>query len=269
MRLGSRVALGLIAGILVAASYYAPQYLARATIVSAGVRTTPFVLKTEYYRFTDVTNGKLFDRVTVGRKSDGTTASSGTLWQHNVSFQTRKIAFPSGKVIIFWDLVRAKSTFPASSPAEASVITKRLENPPLNCVGPGQTLVGLANILGRKADVVKTNLAGGTIGYKWKDPELACLPLQSRLEEKQTDGSLKLLTEERPVSLELGEPTDDVAWLFDEEIGYAEVKPSDGAHRLWQRLGISWPPEFDPTYQHEDAAYLRLNGRPTAPSSTK
>ena len=62
------------------------------------------------------------------------------------------------------------------------------------------------------------------------------MSLQKRVELAGADGSYKLSTEERPVSLELVEP--DPTW-FGEGSSYAELKPSEMSEKISARLGAA------------------------------
>jgi hypothetical protein len=149
---------------------------------------------------------------------------------------SRGITFLDGSSVGLADFVKSKTTFPASE-AQAAVWRARMLNPSRNCAFPGDTVVVEgATLLDQKVAVVKRRTSFGPVITAWRAPDLGCEQLQYRVEDPQPDGSYKLVTEDKGVSLKLIEP--DPA-LFDEGRDYAELRPSVLASRVHAWLGVA------------------------------
>ena len=154
----------------------------------------------------------------------------------------RNIRFLDGSRIDLYDVIKSKTSWPPSQ-HQAAWLKSKLLHAPQNCVWVGETLAaeGVA-LLGQKVVVVKMGPPHGPLITDWRAPDLGCVGLQYHVEDPQPDGSNKLVTEDRAVSLQLVEPGPA---LFDEGRDYEELRPSALLSRMHAWSGV--------TSQSEDA----------------
>lgn len=196
-------------------------------ITRAGPSVHAFTLKTEIYGHPEGQPVKLHHRRTVAVRSDGTRATLSTLSGRagQAGEEERIIAFLDGRTVSIHRGIAAKTTFAPRS-AVAAARKARLFSPPPNCVYPGFEFAGRDTIAGELAVILKhVSEPLGWATTTWEAPGLGCEQLQYQSYDKQPDGSFKLSTEMRTISLVMGEPDPQ---LFDlPQSGYEEMKPSD------------------------------------------
>ena len=222
--------------LLAGCCYYVFKAATVRLIAQSDVRVVPFVLQREVYYYRDNPGGELRMRETVARRSDGARVEISSDPPAVKALAGRTIKFLDGSSVDLIDLLKSKTTWPASE-AQASVLRARTLNPPRNCVFAGETLASEgATLLGQKVAVVKLGPPHGPRITAWRAPNLGCTDLQYRSEDARPDGSYKLVTEDRAVSLRLVEP--DPA-LFDEGRDYAELRPSELGSRVDAWFGVT------------------------------
>lgn len=223
-------------------------YMSRALLIQhvagAEIRVTPYVLQTETRSFDNDPDGELFSRRTLARRSDGASAIVFTDLG-KIGFAagetSRRVTLPDGSVIMLHDSISARSTSPPMSTQRLAWYKTRHLQPPQNCVFPGETLQGYEALLGQSTALVEHTSTDGYHVVYWRAPELGCENLRYRGDEKAPDGSRKLVTEMKAVTLRLEEP-DPV--LFDVREDYDQLKPSECLRRQTARLGIAWDKEL-------------------------
>lgn len=178
----------------------------------------------------------------MARRSDGATANVATVGLIEWGTTTRKVTYPDGIWASVYDMIAAKTTWHMHPVALASM-KQRLQNPPADCVFKTEgnpRFIRNETLLGHQVAIIQT-LTSTERGTFWRAPDLGCEELQFRYEAIQSDGSFKLFSEERLISLKIGEPEPR---LFELGANLKEMKPSE-AHRLYfEKLGV---PEDDNT----------------------
>jgi hypothetical protein len=215
----------------------AVRYMAR----SQGL-ATPFVLQRDIYHYAQNPAGVLAMRETIGRRSDGTTVEIRTVGLPAGGLQVRRIKFMDGSWLDLADFLRIRMAWPAGPEWRGAHVRARILSPPSNCVFVGYTLIKEQDaVIDHGVTVIRYDDAGnGMRATTWAAPDLGCADLQYRVEERQPDGSYKLLTLAKPVSLQLLEPD---SRLFQEGQDYAEVRPSEFERRVDARVGHTLPSE--------------------------
>jgi hypothetical protein len=195
-------------------------------------------------------------RETIARRSDGTSVLLTSVLGRvglDSGETARKITFVDGRIVTVVDSVGAKTTWPRMSAQGIAQMKARLSHPPPNCVFPGDTLTGYGRVIGFETASVKWLPIGNYEHTEWRAPGLGCQSLQYKIEVKGSDETLKLLAEGRATSLKVGEPDPQ---LFDEGVGYVELKPSDMLRRQVQKLGIPWDSDMQHWGEERDKVYL-------------
>ncbi len=231
-----------------AACYYIGRVLTIKRIAMAQVETAAFTLETETYSFEKNPEGEVVGRETLARRSDGASAFVDNVGPIEWGYVGRRVTYPDGRSISVVDALTSKTTWPIMSARSLASFKMHFLHPPRNCVGVGETLAGFGKSSGEDVAIVRAGLRGvaGTGASEaritsWRARDLACQTLQYRVERPQGDGSWKLLTEQRVVSLKPGEPDPR---LFDDGSGYTEARPSEVQRRLLRKVGVS--PDAEP-----------------------
>jgi hypothetical protein len=236
------IAAGLLMGSLAVGFYYAAKVATVSRIAAAQGIATPFVLEREVYSFQEDESGRLMNKETIARRSDGTTVEVRNGGLPEWGMFVRKITHLDGRSITLCDQIKGKSTWPIPPTEVVATLKKQILDPPDNCVFPGHTLVKEEDvILNHKVAVIAIDSLGTVRVTDWRAPDLGCTSLQYRVEERLPDGSWKVVAEARPVILEIGEPRAD---LFEPGEGYNEVKPSELERQALAQLGITEIPEI-------------------------
>jgi hypothetical protein len=195
--------------------------------VWAQTRFTAFTLKTELYDQSE----KLYARETVAVRSDGTRVVLRTGGPVLKPTWARKISYPDGGEVHVHEAIGARTTFQPSPTAKAQVATRL--NPPANCLAEDLQLLRTQVLFGQNVAVLR--------GKKSKSratdllaPDLGCERLGYTYEEMTSDGAWKTVTEQKPVSLSLGEPDPK---LFEIPATAVETKPSDVSRKYRALFG--------------------------------
>lgn len=247
------LAIPLVAGI----SFYAAKHATFRLKAYAQISTTPFVAETVSYSFKDNPQGELFFKKLMARRSDGSTAEvsrKGPIWGASV----RSVTLMSGATFHAFDLVNLKTSW-KRDPAELAALKQRLTNPSPDCLyRPDAKLVGRETLFGQELLVLQVMMNGVAVfdakpsnfrETHWIAPQLGCESLQWRLEEQLPNGSYKLQTDERLISLEIKEP--DPAF-FDPSENYEEALPSEIIRRHYEKVGIPEPAESQKEGERKD-----------------
>jgi hypothetical protein len=200
-------------------------------------KVAPFVLETELYSFDDPRHpepgGVLALRRIDARRSDG----SFVLVEIRNGVAARGVRYRDGTFVTIVDDLRKKSTGRAVPPQQMAFFWNGVLRPPANCVlAKDEVWAGSATAYGLQLMIVKQepSRAANKI-TSWRTPELGCKNLTYLVETKRGDGSWARVTEQRVVTLKLGEPPPK---LFDNGSDYTELKPSVLNRMLLEREGI-------------------------------
>lgn len=244
----------LISTALGFASFFVAKTSTTVTLAQSRVQVVPFVYQTETYNFESDPHGKLIHKKLVARRSDGSEASIESVGLIDWGTSTRKVTYTTGVWANIYDLIGAKTTWHMKS-NELAAMKERLRNPPANCVFRTEGdpfFVHNESLLGHEVAVIQSSTEGER-GTFWRSRDLGCEELQFRYESVRPDGTLKVTSEERLVSLKIGEPDPR---LFDIGSNLTEMKPSD-AHRLFfQKLPIPEDEDTKRVSEQLDAKYL-------------
>ncbi len=217
---------------------------------------TAFTFKAAVYFYNGTPQGELGTLSTVARRSDGTTVeivSQGpSRIQKNIN--TRTIRYIDGSTVRLLDAAKAKSTLP---PHGAKMWQRIVFHPPSNCLYPAETLIreDAGKVLGQAVVEIRPPAPDGYRITSWVAPGLGCEVLTYHTEKKQPDGTYTLASEQKPLSLQIGEPA---SALFAPGNGYAEVAPSEFGRRLRALLGSSAPLRVSPSMARADNDYHTL-----------
>ncbi len=248
-----KLLLALLGVSLAFLTFHFVQPLALHHIAHAQVTATPFLLKTDLYSYEQDPDGVLINRFVQARRSDGTVVRSESILGKvgfSAAHSVRSITFMDGRRFSAYDATKVMVAWPRLPEQTLAIHKERILNPPKNCVFPGHTLKGYGILLGRTVAIVERPRVGNTQITAWDDPSLGCVDLKYQVQEVATDGSRKLLTEAKPVSLTLGEPD---ASLF--EIAYPAMKPSEALHKEADALGVTWDDSLARFASREDSAF--------------
>ena len=133
---------------------------------------------------------------------------------------------------------------------ELAALREKLGNPPVDCLyWPKARVISRETLFGQPVVILQKTYKTENIRItKWLAPQLGCESLQWRLETQQPDGSYKLETDEKLISLEMKEPD---PFLFDLGAHYDEVLPSEMIRRALHSIGV---PESPESQQHGERA---------------
>jgi hypothetical protein len=246
-----------LSGALAVLCFYGAGKLTIYHIASAQVRVAPFVLRTESYNYDKGPKGELFLKELLARRSDGATAVISTVGEPSSGNTVKTLTFLDGKSVVVYDPIQAKSSWHITA-ARLAGLKEHLLNSASDCMPEGkregkQGVIGDDVILGHKVIRIGSDLSTGRV-VDWKAPDLTCETLEFTFEEHQPDGSLKLKTHEKAVSLDIGEPPSDI---FDSGADYAEMKPSEAQARYFQKVGISEEAASKESAEQSDINYLQ------------
>ena len=137
---------------------------------------------------------------------------------------------------------------------ELAALREKLGNPPVDCLyWPKARVISRETLFGQPVVILQKTYKTENIRItKWLAPQLGCESLQWQLETLQPDGSYKLETEEKLISLEMNEPD---PFIFEPGPHYEEVLPSEMIRRALHSIGV---PESPESQQHGEGADLYL-----------
>jgi hypothetical protein len=245
-----------MAGVI--AAYYFVQVLAVGRLARAEAKTTPFTMNQEFYVFDKQSpQGRLYGRMNVSRRSDGTMVRVGTLFGSvglAVGETARNIEFPDGATYRVLDGIKAFVRYAPASEETLAVRKTMLADPPPNCVAKGDTFLDFESIQGLQVaklawpDLLPQRRRVTT----WAAPSLGCETVQSLAQQSESDGSLQTTGELKLVSISYAEPA---AALFEVPAGYLRLTPSEAMRKEAARLGVPWTSDSQQIAERQDAAY--------------
>ncbi len=216
------LALAIFAG----GSYWLAEFFAVRGAAQPTVEVTPFTLVLNLYDFTHGPSELFAGQKTIARRFDGSTAEVGPFLGRDgrqFGLTSRQLTFAAdGHVMTIVDDAKSKATWPPLTGDRLASWLNSFTQPPKDCLSFGQ-LDGSAIVSGEDVDVIKWPPIGGHTIVNWADPKLGCEPIQYEIRQPQADGSMMVVFAGRLASLKFGEPASS---LFDEELGYAEMPPS-------------------------------------------
>lgn len=242
--------------ILAGTSYWLAEILVvrGATQASGGI--TPFTLTIDLYDFSQDSLGVLVGHKVVARRSDGSTDEIVPfLGKMGARFglKIRHLDLADGRRMEIVDDIKARSTFPPQNASDLAEHLGHLEHPPQNCLNSRDKLEGTSTILGENVDVIQwPQVAGHTI-TEWADPRIGCEIIRYQIQERQSDGSMKVTFAGKTGLLTFGEP--DSA-LFDPKPGYSEMLPSHVIQAEIARMGGQMNDSIIKEGQRSDEIYL-------------
>lgn len=244
-------AISFLVGLL---CFYGSKRVTTITLAQSTIKVQPFVFQTETYSYEKDANGKLIHKKTVARQSDGSTATLASVGLVEWGATTRKITLPDGTWTTIYDLIDAKTTWSMDS-AELASLKERLRNPPERCVFQTEgdpKWLREETLFGRQVDVIEavTTAARKT---SWRARDLSCEDLEYRYESAMPDGSFRLRSEERLISLTFGDPPHS---YFDIASSLTEMKPSDAHFKFFAKLGIPEDEKTKRVSEQVDQKYL-------------
>jgi|HubBroStandDraft_6_1064221.scaffolds.fasta_scaffold00142_2 hypothetical protein len=248
----------VLCGALAVLCFYGAAKLTTNHIAHAQVSVTPFVLRTESYNYDKGPKGELFVKEVVARRSDGATAVISTVGDLSLGYTIKTLTFLDGTSITVYDPIRTKSSWHVTTQRLAQLKEHLLLHPAPDCMPEGVRegpvrILGDDLILGHKVIQVESKFGSGRL-IEWDAPDLACKTLEFRFEERQPDGSLKIKTHEKAISLDIGEPPSSI---FDVGADYQEMKPSEAQARYFQKAGVPEDTASKQSAQQADIVYLR------------
>jgi hypothetical protein len=232
------------ASLVIALSFYGAKHATYHIKAYAQITATPFVAETDFYEFRSNPQGNLFLKQVVARRSDGSTAqvtSRGPIW----SASMRKVTFMNGSTVAAFDFVSARTSF-QMKPQELAALKEKLTNSPVDCAYRNdEQIIDRQRLFGQEFIVhqhfISFNQEQQRVS-EWLAPQLGCEHLGYRIEAKQPDGSYKLVTESRLISLEMKEPEPA---FFDPAANFDEVLPSEIMRRHYRKVGQPEPNEIE------------------------
>jgi len=246
-----------LSGALALLCFYGAAKLTIYRIAHAQVRVVPFVLRTESYNYDKGPKGELFLKEIVARRSDGATAVISTVGDPSSSNTVKTLTFLDGTSMVVYDPIQAKSSWHMTVTRLAG-LKEHLLNPTSDCM-PKEKLEGRRKVIGRDVILghtvmrIEADMSAERM-VDWKAPDLACQALEFTFEERQPDGSLKLKTHEKAVSLDIGEPPSNI---FDSGASYEEMKPSEAQARYFRKVGAPEDAASKRSAEQSDRTYLQ------------
>lgn len=202
----------LLALLFAAACILFGRRIVNPPAVDAKVVAIPFMLTGEA---SSPPESKRVSKWSVARRSDGSTVyiSYGPAWLGRET--SRTIRYIDGSSVVVTEWLGFNSTRPLSLGDRWDEFRKSVLYPPANCVRyDGETLKGFGEIAGERVAIVVSrprqslwDAANTMRTTDYRAVELACENLEYTIEEQShVDGSRKIMTKGRLVSLTLGEP---------------------------------------------------------------
>jgi len=211
----------------------------------------PFTMATESTSYSQAPKATLLLRETKARRSDGATVQINGPISHP-KLKVRNISLPDGRAFTVFDLIHGVVKWPPSSKSIAYQ-KEGLSNPPSDCLlGVGEYVAGHRTFMGEDVVVLKMLPKGSSGITWWRAPKLGCEALRSRMTQVQMDGSFRLASETKLLSLKIGAP--DSA-LFEVPAGYRSLSPSQAQKELAAKVGLPWTKEMAKRAQEQDAVY--------------
>jgi hypothetical protein len=230
-------------------------------VASAQVVARPFTLEQITLTFQNNPAGEVANKRVLAVRADGSEAYLETVAGGRGI--ARRLRMADGTYAGIVDFIQAKMTGYLRKD-EMAHMKSLWTNPPRDCVFPGSdTLVGHEKLFGIDAAIVRVEYRNRAIRKThWRFPEFACTMVRSVLEERQADGTYRLVSETRPVVFGQGEPD---ARLFERSDRYKEMPPSDLKREALAKLGVTpetCPECYKNNMSPSDAEYLKQLSQP-------
>ena len=241
-------------------------FVARAPAQQSATRPAPALSSKKFVPFTLVTQNYVYDssgtpglnlRRVVARRFDGATVTLSFQPQDKQTAthpRVRTIAFLDGHFLEVYDSIHALVKWPA--PRERTMLQRNLLAPLKDCLfeESGEYL-DKYETLGDVSVAVIRSLPKGSSGTSfWLAPSLGCQQLQTTYTQVRSDGSFRLVSEEKFVSIKLGEPE---ASLFTVASTYASLTPSTALYKEFSHYGRPWDSQVQDMATRMDTAYAR------------
>lgn len=247
---------GLVLPVLLAVcSYFLFKAATTQHIVRAESQVVPYTFRAEVYLYGSNPAGELHSTLEEARRSDGTIVEIRSMGPLARELNGRTIRYPDGGIVSLVDTQGDRTSFPPSKGKDAAAYRRIHLNPPSNCVFGGETLLSEKDtVLGHPVDTIRHDALNGIRITEWRAPDLGCAQLQSRVEQQEPDGSYKLMSQQKAVSLQMAPPD---SRLFKAGQDYAEIGPSQMATQIREQLGYSSPGPAEESAAKFDQAYKR------------
>jgi hypothetical protein len=233
----------IIVAVVVVLLVASRTFLGWSQTAHAKVVAIPFMLTEEV---ASPPESEPFSRWTIARRSDGSTVRIANYPLRQFKVTTRTVSYIDGSSVTVSDSLGIKIIHPLLWDQDFIDFRKSILYQSDNCVGnnSAETLMGFREVLGQRVAIVKSgpkpspwNRANVTWDASTRAIDLACKTLGYSVEEvSHVDGSIKLMTKARLLSITLGEPDPH---LFEVSPTLTEVPDSEFYERLRQdSLGI-------------------------------
>lgn len=252
----ARISLILLGGALLVGAAARPLCGAQRAATAPAVSVTPFTLKTQFRSYEPGDAATNLGNQLIARRADGTTVTLAYPSGKSAAQEyMRTIVDADGHRIDVLDKFHAITKWPANARFVAAV-KGRLYASGQECLRtPGEFVAGHAALGGVSVVIVKQFPKGSSGITWWLAPELACQQLQETFTHVQVDGSFKLASETKFMSIKLGTPD---AALFAVPKSYVTIQPSRALRLAAKQLGQKWNPDLQAQAEREDREYARL-----------
>lgn len=218
---------------------------------------TPFTLITQNYVYDSSGTRGLNSRRVVARRSDGATVTLNFQPQDKQTGthpRVRTITFLDGRFWDVYDSIHAFVKWPATR--ERTMLQRNLLAPLKDCLleDSGEYLDKYETWGDVSVAVIRSLPKGSSGTTFWLAPSLGCQQLQTTYTQVRSDGSFRLVSEEKFVSIKLGEPE---AALFTVPSTYASLIPSNALHEEFKHNGRPWDSQAQEMAARMDTAYAR------------
>lgn len=198
------------------------------------IRVNPYLAQMETYTGDwDPMPGVVIDRRTVAVRSDGSRVEFLPVRPLDSGLKVRKVQYIDGRAMLAADMLTWKAT-QTLKPTAVAAYKASLTQQPKNCTANGEVYKGDDVVSGQRVAITTFN-SSLWVTTRWKAYDLGCFALKVQIEDRQEGGSLRLRSETKAVSLQLGEPD---ASMFDDVATYIEHRPSEIQLELLHMVGV-------------------------------
>lgn len=220
-------------------------------------KITPFTLIVKNYVYDSSGTRGLNSRRVVARRSDGATVTLNFQPQDKQTAthpRAREIEFLDGHHLEVYDGIHALVKWPA--PRQRTMLQRNLLAPLKDCLleDSGEYLDKYETLGDVKVAVIRSLPKGSSGTSFWLAPSLGCQQLQTTYTQVRPDGSFRIVSEEKFVSIKLGEPE---AALFTVPSTYASLTPSAALHEEFKHNGRPWDSQAQEMAERMETAYAR------------
>jgi hypothetical protein len=237
---------GLLAVCISLIAFAGTRAVVRISQVRAQTSVTAFTLQTELYD----SKGHMYAREIVACRSDGTRVVLRTGGPLLKPVWARKISSPDGREVHVHEAIGAKTTFQPSGASKAEAALRL--HPPPSCIVEDLKLFRTEVLFGQNVAALRREKAKSrTTDLLAQD--LGCERLGYTYEQLGSDRAWKIVTEQKPVSLVLGEPDPK---LFEIPVTAVETKPSVVSRKYRALWGQPEAPQDKAQGERRDQRYL-------------